>query len=99
MLKVLQILLILLTIFSVNNCTTIKPQDYVYEIHNGQACYYKTIQDLAQNKNIKCQEDFKDLEGWKVIHPTHLKELMMKAVEETTKNMYQQVPQDPDLKQ
>jgi hypothetical protein len=94
MLKLPKNILLLLTILLIASCNTLKPYQYIYEIKDNTACYYKTVQDLAQNKNIQCKPIDATLNGWKIIHPDNLKELTSKAIEEMTKSMYQSQPQE-----
>jgi hypothetical protein len=59
----------------------LRPSDYVYAVLDGKACYYKTLEDLAKKDKITCKE-WKELEGWLVIHPVKLKEVMTRGLDE-----------------
>jgi hypothetical protein len=59
----------------------LKPTDFVYAVVEGKACYYKTLEDLAKKDKVTCKE-WKELEGWLVIHPVKMKEVMNKGLDE-----------------
>jgi hypothetical protein len=65
----------------------------VYKIVNGKPCFYKTVKDLAEGKDVICKE-VKDLEGWLVIYPEKLKEVLTSGVDQliAIKNQSKPVP-------
>jgi hypothetical protein len=90
------LLLAIIPIWLISSCGTLKelrPQDYIYKIENNKACYYKTIKDLSEGKDVICK-DFKELDGWLIINADKLKEILTKGVDEliAIKNQSKPVP-------
>lgn len=96
--RLLATLLICLTIVSCGTLKELSPKDYVYKIVKApiaqkiMPCYYRTVQDLAQNKNLRCIENLDDLEGWLVIHPEKLKQFLTQGVDELIAIQNQEKP-------
>ena len=71
---------LLISLIWLTSCVTLKPSDYVYQIIDNKICYFDKIEDI-QKKKAMCKE-MKDLNGWMVISPEKLKEVLTKGVED-----------------
>ena len=71
----------LILLISCGTLKELRPIDYIYKIGNGKPCFYKTIKDLQENKNVVCKE-WKDLDGWLVVAPEKLKEILTTGVDQ-----------------
>jgi hypothetical protein len=87
------LIIILLQILSCANLSKLKPTDYVYQINDSKACFYDSVKALT-NKNPKTCVEFKDLEGWLVLHPDKLKEFLTKGVDELIAIKNQEKPKN-----
>ena len=90
-------------ILLISGCGTLKnlkPHEYIYTINLrddvAYACYYKKIKDFAEQNEEKLRcKDFKDLEGWLLIHPQKLKEKLTKGLDELLRIKEDSKPKEP----